>query len=61
MVLTGYHPEHMLDVMDILKDAAAGGAPPEFMSSHPKPENRQKYIREVIADRFPGGLPPGLK
>ena len=61
MVLTGYHPEHMLEVMEILKEANNGGAPPEFMSSHPKPENRQKYIKEVIAERFPNGLPPGLK
>ena len=61
MALSGYHPEHMLEVMNILKEASAGGAPPEFMSSHPKPENRQKYIREVIAEKFPNGLPPGLK
>lgn len=61
MAMAGYSPEHMLAVMDILKDASAGGQPPEFMSSHPKPENRQKYIREVIADRFPDGLPPGLR
>lgn len=61
MVLTGYHPEHMLEVMEILKEAGGAGATPEFMSSHPKPENRQKYIREVIAERFPDGLPPGLR
>ena len=61
MALAGYHPEHMLEVMDILKEANTGGAPPEFMSSHPKPENRQKYIREVIEERFPNGLPPGLR
>lgn len=61
MTLTGYHPQHMLDVMEILKEAGGGGAPPEFMSSHPKPENRQKYIREVIEERFPNGLPPGLR
>ncbi len=61
MVLTGYHPEHMLEVMNILEETSAGGAPPEFMSSHPKPANRKKYIREVIADRFPNGLPPGLR
>lgn len=61
MALIGYHPAHMLDVMEILKDASPGGAPPEFLSSHPKPENRQKYIREVIEHKFPNGLPPGLK
>ena len=61
MVLAGYDPEHMLEVMNILKEANGGGAPPEFMSSHPKPENRQEYIKEVIAEQFPNGLPPGLR
>ena len=61
MALSGYHPEHMLEVMEILKEANGGASQPEFMSSHPKPENRQQYIREVIADRFPNGLPPGLR
>ena len=61
MVLTGYNPEHMLEVMDILEEANAGGAPPEFMSSHPKPKNRKKYILDVIDELFPSGLPPGLR
>ena len=61
MVLTGYHPDRLLEVMEILKESAGGGAPPEFMSSHPKPENRQEYIRELVAEKFPNGLPPGLK
>ena len=61
MTRAGYHPEHMLEVMEILKEANGGGAPPEFMSSHPKPENRKEYIKQVIAERFPDGLPPGLR
>ena len=61
MVQAGYHPKHMLEVMEILKAAAGGGAPPEFMSSHPKPENRKEYIRELIAEKVPNGLPPGLR
>ena len=61
MVWAGYDPEHMLAVMDILEEANNGGAPPEFMSSHPKPANRKEYIREVISEQFPNGLPPGLR
>ncbi len=61
MVMCDFHPEHMLEVMEILKEASGNGAPPEFLSSHPKPENRQKYILEVIEERFPDGLPPGLR
>ena len=49
MVLAGYHPEHMLGVMDILEKSAGGGAPPEFMSTHPRPANRKKHIRNIIA------------
>ncbi len=61
MVLAGYDPEHMLEVMDILeKSEGRGGAPPEFMSTHPRPENRRKHIRNIIDEKFPNGLPPGL-
>ena len=61
MVWTGYDPGHLLQVMDILAESSGGGAPPEFMSSHPKPENRKEYIAQVINETFPNGLPPGLR
>ena len=62
MVLAGYNPRHMLGVMDILEKSTGGaGGPPEFMSTHPKPANRKEYIEKIIAERFPGGLPPGLR
>ena len=62
MVLAGYDPTHMLGVMDILERSTGGaGGPPEFMSTHPKPANRKEYIRNIIAERFPNGLPPGLR
>lgn len=56
----GYDPRSMLDVMRILEEASGGG-PPEMMSTHPKPANRQAYIKEVIETVFPNGLPTGLK
>lgn len=55
----GYDPRAMLGVMEILEEASGGG-PPEMMSTHPKPANRQAYIKEVIESVFPNGLPPGL-
>lgn len=62
MVMAGYHPAHMLEVMDILEEASGGaGGPPEFLSTHPRPANRREYINQVIADRFPYGIPEGLK
>lgn len=60
MAEAGYDPHALLGVMEIL-DEAGGGGPPEMLSTHPKPANRQKYIREVIESAFPGGLPPNLR
>lgn len=57
----GYDPRSMLDVMRILEEASGGGGPPEMMSTHPKPANRQAYIKEVIESVFPNGLPSGLR
>jgi len=61
-VLAGYDPNAMLGVMKILEEATGGqGGPPEFMSTHPKPKNRVAYIKQVIQDEFPEGLPTGLR
>lgn len=60
MVEAGYDPRSMLGVMDILAEAGGGGTP-EFLSTHPKPDNRKEYIEDVIRRVFPGGLPPNLK
>jgi predicted Zn-dependent protease len=56
----GYDPRSMIQVMEIL-DEAGGGGPPEFLSTHPKPANRVKYIEDVIAKEFPNGVPEGLE
>lgn len=47
MYLAGYEPESLLRVMDVLEEAGAGGGP-SFLSTHPKPADRQTYIKEVI-------------
>ena len=49
MLLAGYDPEQLLGVMDILAKGGGGGGP-EFMSTHPRPENRKEYIKEILAD-----------
>ena len=59
MVLSGYDPNEMMAVMDVLEKSGAGGGKPEFMSSHPRPANRRAYIKEIIAQLPPevlGGL-----
>ena len=60
-VEAGYDPRAMLEVMRILEEASGGGGPPEMMSTHPKPANRQAYIKEVIDSVYPDGLPEGLR
>lgn len=49
MIEAGYKPEAMIEVMKILKDASGGGKQPEFMSTHPSPDNRIEKLKEIIA------------
>ncbi len=49
MIQSGYNPEAMIGVMDILKKASGGGSRPEITSTHPDPGNRAEHIREQIA------------
>ena len=48
MMKSGYDPEGMIGVMQILKDAAGPNRTPEFQSTHPDPVNRMEKIRESI-------------
>ena len=48
MIRSGYQPEEMIKVMEILKAAAGPNRAPEFQSTHPDPENRIEKIRESI-------------
>lgn len=50
IIQSGYKPEAMIEVMQILKDASGGGKQPEFMSTHPSPDNRIEKLKEIIAD-----------
>jgi beta-barrel assembly-enhancing protease len=62
MAMAGYDPNSMIDVMQILDEASGGrGGQPEFLSTHPKPANRVEYIKQVIAEEFPDGVPQGLE
>jgi len=60
MADAGYDPRSMVGVMRILAEASGGNAPPEFMSTHPNPDNRIERIQEAIREQFPGGVPAGL-
>jgi len=57
----GYDPRAMIRVMEVLAKASGGSRQPEFVSTHPAPENRAARIKEAIAKQFPNGVPEGLK
>ena len=61
MVEAGYDPRGMVRVMEVLAKASGGSRQPEFMSTHPAPENRAERIRQEIAKRYPQGVPENLK
>jgi len=48
MMESGYDPEALLVVMQVLKDASGGRDVPEFQSTHPSPENRKEHILQAI-------------
>lgn len=48
MMQSGYDPEALIRVMEVLKSASGGSSQPEFMSSHPHPDNRAEQIRYSI-------------
>jgi predicted Zn-dependent protease len=57
----GYDPRGMIRVMEVLAKASGGSRQPEFMSTHPAPENRSERIKQAIAKQYPGGVPENLK
>jgi beta-barrel assembly-enhancing protease len=61
MAEAGYDPRAMIRVMEVLAKASGGSRQPEFVSTHPAPENRAARIKEAIAKQFPQGVPEGLK
>ncbi|MDO8368689.1 MAG: M48 family metalloprotease [Saprospiraceae bacterium] len=50
MLESGYGPENLITVMEILKQASGPNRTPEFQSSHPDPENRKEAIQAAIEE-----------
>ncbi len=61
MAKTGYDPTHMIEVIDILESSASSSQPIEFLSTHPRPLNRRRYIENIILENFPDGTPDQLR
>lgn len=57
----GYDPRGLIEVMKIFEAARSGGAPPEFLSSHPNPGNRVERLQGLIAQQYPNGVPANLQ
>lgn len=51
----GYAPSGVIGVMQMLNDVTNenGGAQPEFLSTHPNPGNRVKYLNEQLKKEYP--------
>lgn len=60
MIQSGYNPYALIKVMDVLESSASRGAkPPEFLSTHPSPDNRVEKIKaEIERIEAQGGLRP---
>ena len=57
MTRAGYNPIGSLESMQVLADlAATGDRQPEFLSTHPYPENRVELIRDILRKEHPKAL-----
>jgi predicted Zn-dependent protease len=61
MTEAGYNPQGLVELMQILGSARQGGAPPEFFSSHPSPDNRVERLQNLITQTYPNGVPANLE
>ncbi|OIP67545.1 MAG: peptidase M48 Ste24p [Oscillatoriales cyanobacterium CG2_30_40_61] len=61
MTKAGYNPKGLVELMQILGSANSGGAPPEFLSTHPNPGNRVELLQAIITETYPQGIPPNLE
>jgi predicted Zn-dependent protease len=52
----GYQPMAMVRVMEMFhrKEQEGGGSGPEFLRTHPSPENRIEDLRAKIEEKYPG-------
>ena len=60
MVMAGYDPRGILEVMQILAKSGGGRQQPEFLRSHPDPGNRAETLQGLIKQLFPNGIPKTL-
>ena len=56
LIQAGYQPMGMVRVMKMFqrKEQEAGGSGPEFLRTHPNPENRVETLQARIGEKYPG-------
>jgi predicted Zn-dependent protease len=52
MTREGYDPTGIVRVMELFKRESKEGGPPEFLSSHPDPGNREEYLTKAIQSKY---------
>ncbi len=53
LVNAGYQPEGLVDVMRLFQRMEGEGGGPEFLRTHPNPDNRLEYLQETIRREYP--------
>ena len=48
MVMAGYKPEEAINVWIRMSQRASGGAPPEFLSTHPSNQTRINNLKNYL-------------
>lgn len=61
MTAADYNPQGIVELMEILGTAKSGGRSPEFLNSHPNPDNRIGRLEDLIRQTYPQGIPPVLE
>ena len=61
MVEAGYSPIGLVELMNILVSASSDSQQLEFFSTHPNPKNRIDRLKQIIAKKYPQGIPSQLE
>ena len=62
MTAAGYNPTGLIELLEILNSAKGdAGGQPEFLSTHPNPDNRIEQLTTIIDEEYPNGIPAQLQ
>ena len=62
MTAAGYNPTGLIELLEILNSARGdAGGQPEFLSTHPNPDNRIEQLTTIVDEEYPNGIPAQLQ